>query len=205
LPRQIPEPFIWLVAKAMAECIYNLQTGMVYFRDKRMHAKAEDLATVERLLDATSTAGPAGSEFPPLFSRWSRENMAEYVDLLEANKILEGHEDARPSGPPGRKEIVYRNIKPANIFLREPVSPYESYPRPVFGDLDGLLRLNDKNRLKKKGRLRSETYTAPVSTCRDRTHLPRYFNVDYSIWKTVTGPTGNSKTNISLAKQTYGA
>jgi hypothetical protein len=68
LPRQIPEPFIWLVAKAMAECIYNLQTGMVYFIDKRMHAKAEDLATVERLLDATSTAGPAESEFSPLFS-----------------------------------------------------------------------------------------------------------------------------------------
>jgi serine/threonine protein kinase len=133
------------------------------------------------------------------------ENMAEYVDLLEAKKILEGHEDARPSGPPDRKEIVHRDIKPANIFLREPVSPYESYPRPVFGDLDGLLRLNDKNRLKKKGRLRSETYTAPVSTRRDRTHLPRYFNADYSIRKTVTGPTGNSKTNISLAKQTYGA
>jgi serine/threonine protein kinase len=126
----------------MAECIYSLQTGMVYFTDKRMHAKAEDLATVERLLDAKSAAGPAESELFPLFSRWSRENMAEnmaeYVDLLEAKKILEGHEDARPSGQPGRKEIVYRDIKPANIFLREPISPYESYPRTALGDLDGL-------------------------------------------------------------------
>jgi hypothetical protein len=36
---------------------------------------------------------------------------------------------------------VHRDVKPGNVFLEAPSSPYDSFPQPVLADLDELLEL----------------------------------------------------------------
>ncbi|KAF2027711.1 hypothetical protein EK21DRAFT_114501 [Setomelanomma holmii] len=124
-----------------------MSTRLRYLTDEQLEAKRAELRHIESLIQTQGNAGLTGT--------------AEYQGLKASKKKLEEEDEARLSGPPGYKEVVHRDIKPANIFLREPTRPYESYPKPVLGDLDGLLRLNSKNSIEEKGWLRSKTYTAP--------------------------------------------
>jgi serine/threonine protein kinase len=62
---------------------------------------------------------------------------------------------------PGWIAKVHRDIKPGNIFLKAPSSPYDSFPQPVLADIDEMLELFGYMAYTRKCYLHTAGYTAP--------------------------------------------
>jgi serine/threonine protein kinase len=71
------------------------------------------------------------------------------------------HGVAADAQAPGWMGKVHRDIKPGNIFLKAPATPYDSFPEPVLADIDELLELIGYMNYTRKYHLHTPGYAAP--------------------------------------------